>query len=1050
MVENLSIYTLKDDGTSVSFPQSNVSGQTLSQAAIGSYTFTAGRMGSVNIQATLMYPICLDNYWSQKEYVEFRGEKYFIFSTPTSSKSNDDLRYKHELNFVSERAVLDNTYFFDVVTENATDVDQFVSNSTSFTFFGDIAEFAKRLGYSLAYSKVGYSVVVDDGITSEAELMSFEDKYFSEVLQEVFNTYEIPYYFVGKVIHIGYTSNAITHEFKYGYDRELLSIKKTNANYKIVNRCTGIGSSENLPYYYPNETKKTYVGVEADSDNVSINTADITITNENTFKKNVSVNEEIRYDEYIESNLESQAGQLFMWCDEDLQYEYTLGNSVTLKDSPDEGAWVNYFYVSLYPSKTGTYVFELSDYNLYRAKKDGGVVKSTFIAAGISGNKSKWDIKEKGGSSITFSVSGNKLTANLTTGKVYSLSVQFIRSKRDEINTGDSYYFYYKVNGVKFDYHGYSWILRDNPVTLSSIGISIEKAPYLGDKFRQIKTEGTYMSTSQNLLPPIYRETLGAERFYNAKNDTYISPETGEYYNFENEYTDGNPKEQIVTFDYIKPTIKGMKNASNQLLGEIAAVAFDDDDNDEIDSDTNEYEHPYFYIKLHKFDGTYGFNIFESGIVGGDMTIAVTSGNCAACNFQISVLEIKSDDGSSSEFKNPVQVDSSGNIVAGNQSDKWDETNIQSERMDTTTNEVWIRVSKDDSTFGVVMPSNTRNYKPKAGDTFVITNIDLPKQYILNAENELKEAIIKYMAANNSEKFNFSINFKRIFFAEYPDVLDELNENARILVEYNGSKYTLYVNNYTYKVNENEILPEISVELADTITIRKGTLQKSIDAVKQDIMSSVGSMDFLKIGLKYFIRKDVDDSSDSHLVLRNGLYVTKSSEAENSIQEENNSIQEDGNAIQEDSNTVNAEETEQILTVSAAQYVTDESDVLSQKKNAVLNEIVEYYNSSDVKSFSLGEDSFWIEDSVRLSIRYTSEIKKKNGEESSKIWNGDKCYDIPIDSIIGIIDSLHIYSDKCYNVMKNHKLNVLSLESEEEILNYDYKCGYPEKLIFDL
>lgn len=144
------------------------------------------------------------------------------------------------------------------------------------------------------------------------------------------------------------------------------------------------------------------------------------------------------------------------------------------------------------------------------------------------------------------------------------------------------------------------------------------------------------------------------------------------------------------------------------------------------------------------------------------------------------------------------------------------------------------------------MPNETNNYKPEAGDSFVILNIKLPQAYILSAENDLKEEIIRYMAQNNSEKFNFSITFSRIYLENHPDILAQLNENARLQIEYNSQKYELYVSNYTYKVSNNEILPEITVELSDTITIRKGTLQKSISAVQQSLLSTIGSIDFLK------------------------------------------------------------------------------------------------------------------------------------------------------------------------------------------------------------
>lgn len=913
MVEKLLIYTDDEELGVISFPKDGT------QAALSSYTFTEGRMGSVNISSSLMYPKCLDDEWTQREFVEFRGERYWILDTPTSSKSNTDLRYKHELVFKSDRTKLDNTYFFDVVSPDAGDVDQFVSNSTKFTFFGDIAEFATRLNYSLQYSGVGYSVVIDEGISSEAKLMSFEDKYFSEVLQEVFNVYELPYYFVGKVIHIGFTNNAITHTFKYGYDRELLTITKTNANYKIVNRCTGIGSTENIPYYYPNDTRKTEVGVEADPDNISIKQGDITIVNEDKFKQEVSINEIIEYKNGIASDA---VVKLFLDEKHSIPFEITTGN-------PSVGD----YYRAAYACKYGTYtptnitqsiyvvldIYTTGTYNLYM---DCPVRNTTFPPNSDFEVERKVFIREytnQGGGTEIPLVNPNGTykyynAGTLDKGKKYAVEYRLNYTLSVASDKWSIYTFvpYCYLTGEYND-----WFLRDFPVPLSRIGISITKQPTVGDKFKQIKIEKDYMITSPNLLPSIYRDTFGAERFYDAKNQTYINPDTESYYDFENPYTEGNPKEMIVSFDYIKPTIKGIENAAGYKIGEILDVAFDDDDNDEIDPNTNEYEHKYFYIKLRKFDGDYGFNLFDQAIVGSDMTISMTSGNCAACNFVISVLEVEDKDNNITIFKNPVQVDSSGNIVTGSEDDKWDEANIQPQQQDTTTNEVWIRVSKDDDTFGVVMPSNNRNYKPKSGDSFVLLHIDLPKQYILNAENELKEAIIKYMAANNSEKFNFSINFKRIFFAEYPEMLSQIDANARLQIEYNNKLHELYISQYTYKVNETDPLPEITVELSDTITIRKGNVQKSIDAVKQDIMSSIGSIDFLKMGLKYFIRKDVDDSANGHIIFKDGIYVTGNSEegATDFLREGGiDNIQEgNGDFIQEDSGIIKAVETPQTL-----------------------------------------------------------------------------------------------------------------------------------------
>ena len=635
MEKLLQLYKFVDGVNDTPFPNAT------QQATLYEFRYDAKRMGNVpTISGTIMHPLCLDNLWGNDlVYVVYNKERYFLKQTPTSAYSNEDTKYKHECDFVSERIVLNDVYFYDVVASDTTN-DKPVSNGSNVTFFGDIHEFAQRLNYSLQYAKVGYSVVVDEGISSEAKMISFQDQFFANALQEIYNTYEIPYYFVGKVIHIGFTNNAITRTFKYGVDDALLSITKTNANYKVVNRVTGIGSSDNIPYYYPN----------------------------------------------------------------------------------------------------------------------------------------KYESRE------------------------------------------------------------------------------------------QVEAEGgTWIPPQTNLMPPIYRESLGDERFYNALNKTYINPQTNDYYEFANPYQDGKPKEQIVSFEDIKPSIVGITNASGARIDMFSEFAYDSNDNDETDEEGN-YLHPYFFAKLRKFDGQFGFNLFDHAIDEDEMVISMTSGSCGACNFVIGV--------DSETQKNTVQVDTNGNLLR----DK--DGNIlfgspQDRQNDTSKYEVWIALRKDIDTFGVIMPNATNNYKPNIGDTFVILHIDLPQSYISAAENRLKEEIIKYMAMNNSEKFTFSIAFSRIFFAQNPDILAQLNENARLQIEYNNKTYELYVSSYSYNVTDDSALPEIRVELSDTLTIAQNALQTAISEVKTDIMNSVGSIDWLRLGLKYFLRKDTNDRSKGKVASDVGFEVGK-------------------------------------------------------------------------------------------------------------------------------------------------------------------------------
>lgn len=721
------IFTYVDGVNDTPFPNEE------NQLIIPEYSFSDIRMGSVNLTATAMYPTCLDDKWvTGKQYADFRGERYFIVKTPSSSKSNDDVRYKHDIEFVSERNILETIYFYDVVSDN-TSVDRYVSNSTKVLFYGDVHELVARLNYSLEYSQVSYRVVVDAGITSEVKQVSLEDVFVFDAIQEIFNIFELPFYFVGKTCHVGFTDNAITHTFRYGKDYELLSINKTNANYKITNRVTGTGSSDNIQFYYPN------------------------------------------------------------------------------------------------PSND----------------------RAAIEAAG-----------------------------------------------------------------------------------------------------------GKWITPAGTLMPPIYRDTDGAERFYNAINKRYINPETGEYYVFENEFTTANQKEQIVTFEDIKPTIKNTLNAAGLRIDEIIDVAFDKDDNDEVDESTGDYVHSYFYVKLNRFSGDYGFNLFEQPIVGSDASIVMTSGNCNACTFQIGVIEVEED--GKTVFKNPVQVDKNGNIAEGNYADKVKPNNIQANQQDTTQNEVWIALKKDNTTFGMVMPNKNGNIRPSYGDSFVITNIDMPQTYIYKAENELEEAILKYMANNNSEKFTFSIKLSRIFLAENPAIEALINSSARIDLEYNGKYHQLYVSSYTYR-SDSEVLPEITIELADTLTISKNSIQTSIDSVKQDIMNTIGGVDFLKQGLKYFLRKDTEDIARFFISFLRGIKI---------------------------GNYVSGGDIGGIFAVDGNGKTFIETDFLKVRMKAYF-ETLEIINTGSIA----GRQIITPGGSIKcIKVVDREEIINEDGEKEEKVWNFYRCY----------------------------------------------------------
>lgn len=872
MEKILRLKTYVDGGVNdTPFPSSD------NQIEIGEFRYDAKRMGGApTITATVMYETCLDEVWTDTVYAEFNGEKYYLKQTPTSSYSNEDERYKHNLELVSERVILDNVYFYDAVVDEALGDDKPVSNSTKVVFFGSVHEFANRLNHSLAQSGIDYTVEVDDDIETEEKLISFEDQFFSNVLQEIYNTYDVPYYFDGKVIRIGYTNNVIPNTFAYGVDDALLSITKNNANYKVVNRVTGTGSTDNIPFYYPNNSPKGEIEATSSNEKLAVTILDTELYSNEVEIDGVVTRSNIDYENLEVTHLGESiySGETFS---AQMGYGGINKNFTVTFDAKDVGE----LSVS-FESEVTKYILndaEINDatfgvrYNLSlrTPSEDGYPYGRTVFTSG------SLDAIEDVRVPVVKALDGYKLT----------IEVNYAATGKYAGKGGNIAY------NASFDFGSDSgWTYNGEPIELKDVGLKVEGDAVVGDTITQKLVK--YIKTSQTLMPSIYRETDGAERFYNAVGDEYPNP-----------YTEGHPKEHIITVEDIKPTIKEATNDVSwvetdedgnqvtvfQRMDMFSEFAYDLDDNDELvqeeDGEEHEYVHSYFFAKLRKLD----FNLFDHAIEGQPMTISFTSGPCGACNFEIGVTE---------EFPqlNPVQVnadgtlkrDELGRVICG-QFEEISEDECQPEQQDTINNEVWIALKKEEETYGILMPkaptgkdeegNDIGEHRPKGctwdeekqvylndGDTFVILGINLPREYILNAEKKLEAEIIKYMKENNEEKFNFSIAFSRIYFEENPDVLQYLNENSRLTITYNGLPYTLYVNSFSYSMSEGDVLPQITVELDEALTISQNALQNAINEVKSEVGKA---LDVLSLSTPYFLRKDADDEARGRINFTKGV-----------------------------------------------------------------------------------------------------------------------------------------------------------------------------------
>lgn len=112
------------------------------------------------------------------------------------------------------------------------------------------------------------------------------------------------------------------------------------------------------------------------------------------------------------------------------------------------------------------------------------------------------------------------------------------------------------------------------------------------------------------------------------------------------------------------------------------------------------------------------------------------------------------------------------------------------------------------------------------------------------------------------------------------------------------------------------------------------------------------------------------------------------------------------------------------------------------------NEILQYDSSSDVNIFYIGETPVWLDKNTRagLKLRFEAELAMK--EENTTLWYNNQSFTLPLNDAIMMLYALEVYASKCYDNTQAHVANVSMLETIEEINNYDYTAGYPEKLRF--
>ena len=112
------------------------------------------------------------------------------------------------------------------------------------------------------------------------------------------------------------------------------------------------------------------------------------------------------------------------------------------------------------------------------------------------------------------------------------------------------------------------------------------------------------------------------------------------------------------------------------------------------------------------------------------------------------------------------------------------------------------------------------------------------------------------------------------------------------------------------------------------------------------------------------------------------------------------------------------------------------------------DEILHFDSSEEVNTFYIQGLPVWLDKETRagLKLRFEAEISK--GKTDTVVWYNGMQFPLSLEQAIQMLYAIEVYASACYDNTQKHLTTVDILETIEDIENYDYRTGYPDKLRF--
>ena len=125
-----------------------------------------------------------------------------------------------------------------------------------------------------------------------------------------------------------------------------------------------------------------------------------------------------------------------------------------------------------------------------------------------------------------------------------------------------------------------------------------------------------------------------------------------------------------------------------------------------------------------------------------------------------------------------------------------------------------------------------------------------------------------------------------------------------------------------------------------------------------------------------------------------------------------------------------------------------EEELLQRAKDSKIAELEAYDSSDAVNSFSIGGQPMWLTVEERQQIATQISAHSAAGLDSMTRWFEGQEYTFPVSTWYQMLTALELYAGDALNVTEGHKAAIKSLQTVQEVEDYDFTTGYPCKMSF--